>query len=179
MRQSGKLQSVSAISYKIGKSFETQIEERLGVEALAVVILNFNNDCIKEYGSLVVAIDRGDVWFKPKIYELDMKNRVSPPAKTSIEENPKLELIALPPHLMYEFLGNGDTLPIIIASDLNEQQVDSLLKVLKSSKDLLGGLLWTLLGSLLLFVLIKSKSCPIINQVLSSRDSLIHICKRS
>ena len=60
-----------------------------------------------------------------------MKNRESPPAKPSIEEAPKLELKALPPHLRYEFLGNGDTLPIIIASDLNEQQVESLVKVIK------------------------------------------------
>ena len=57
IRQSGELQSVSAISYKVGKSSETQIEERLGVEALAVVIMNFNNDCLEEYGSLFVALD--------------------------------------------------------------------------------------------------------------------------
>ena len=42
MRQSGELQSVSSISYKVGKSSETQIEEHLGVEPLAVVILNFD-----------------------------------------------------------------------------------------------------------------------------------------
>ena len=35
MRQSGEIQSVSAISYKVGKSSETQIEECLGVEPLA------------------------------------------------------------------------------------------------------------------------------------------------
>ena len=49
MRQSGELQSVSTISYKIGESFETQINERLGVEALASVIINFDNDCIEVY----------------------------------------------------------------------------------------------------------------------------------
>ena len=47
MRQRGELQSVSAISYKVGKLSETQIEERLGVEALAAVIMNFDNDCIE------------------------------------------------------------------------------------------------------------------------------------
>ena len=46
MRQSGEIQSVSAISYKVGKSSETQIEECLGVEALMAVIMNFDNDCI-------------------------------------------------------------------------------------------------------------------------------------
>ena len=35
MRQSGELQLVSAISYNIGETSETQIEERLGVEELA------------------------------------------------------------------------------------------------------------------------------------------------
>ena len=65
------------------------IEERLGVEALAVVIMNFDSNFIKEYESLVVALDRGDVCFKPKKYELDMKNRESPPTKPSIEESQK------------------------------------------------------------------------------------------
>ena len=138
MRHSGELQLVSAISYKVGKSSETQIEERLSVEALAAVIMNFDNGCIQEYGSLDTALDHGDVRFKPKKYELDMKNRESPPAKPSIEEAPKLELKALPPHLRYEFLGNGDTLLVIVVSDLNEQQVESLVKVLKRFKRAIG-----------------------------------------
>ena len=88
--------------------------------------MNFDSDCIEEYESLVAALERGDVRFKPKKYDLDLKNRESPPARPSIEEDLKLELKALPPHLRYEFLGNGDTLPVIIASDLDEQQVQSL-----------------------------------------------------
>ena len=63
MRQSGELQSASPISYNMGETFETQIEERLGVEALATVIMNFDSDCIEEYESLVAALDRGDVRF--------------------------------------------------------------------------------------------------------------------
>ena len=49
MRQSGELQSVSAISYNMGETSQTQIEERLSVEALAAVIMNFDSDCIEEY----------------------------------------------------------------------------------------------------------------------------------
>ena len=79
--------------------------------------MNLYSDCIEEYESLVAALDRGDVRFKPKKYKLDMKNHESPAAKPSIEEAQKLEQKALPPHLRYEFLGNGDTLPVIIASD--------------------------------------------------------------
>ena len=70
-----------------------------------------------------------------------MKNRESPPVKPSIEEVPKLELKALPPHLRYEFLGKGDIFPVIIASELNEQQVESLVKVLKRFKKAIG---WTI-----------------------------------
>ena len=47
MRQSGEIQSVSAISYRVEKSSEVQIEERLGVKALVVVIMNFDSDCIE------------------------------------------------------------------------------------------------------------------------------------
>ena len=57
MRQSGELQSVFAIFYKVERSSEVQIEEILGVEALASVIINFESDFIEEYGSLVAALD--------------------------------------------------------------------------------------------------------------------------
>ena len=70
-----------------------------------------------------------------------MKNRESPPVKPSIKEAPKVELKALQSHLRYEFLGNGDTLPVIIASDLDEQQVQILVKVLKRFKRAIG---WTI-----------------------------------
>ena len=104
MRQSGQLQPVYVISYNMGETSETQIEKCLGVKALAAVIMNFDSDCIEEYESLVATLDRGDVRFKSKKFELDIKNRESPPAKPSIEEAPKLELKALPPHLRYEYL---------------------------------------------------------------------------
>ena len=53
MRQNGEIQSVYAISYKVESSSEVQIEMCLGVEALEAVIMNFESDCIEEYGSLV------------------------------------------------------------------------------------------------------------------------------
>ena len=84
MRQSGELQSVSAISYNMGETSETEIEECLNVKVLAAVIMNFDSDWIEEYESLVAALDRGDVRFKPKKFDLDMKNRESLPAKPSI-----------------------------------------------------------------------------------------------
>ena len=57
MRKSCKIQLVYVISYRVQKSSEVQIEERLGVEALVAVIMNFDSDCIEECGSLVKALD--------------------------------------------------------------------------------------------------------------------------
>ena len=63
-----------------------------------------------------------------------MKHRDSPPMKPSIEKDPKVDIKALPPHLRYVFLGKVDTLPIIIAADLNVNHVKSLVEVLKRFK---------------------------------------------
>ena len=103
--------------------------------------MNYYINYIEEYGSLFAALDRGNVRFQPKKLELDMKNRESPPTKPSIEDDPKVELKALPPHPMYLFLGKGDTLLVIIASDLKGHQVESFVEVLNRFKYLFGGLL--------------------------------------
>ena len=56
-RPSSDIPSVSVISYRVEKSFKVQIEECLGVEALGAVTMNFDSDCIEEYGSLVRTLD--------------------------------------------------------------------------------------------------------------------------
>ena len=63
-----------------------------------------------------------------------MKHRESLSAKPSIGETPKLELKALPLHLKYVFFGTHDTLPVIIVSDLNVEQMECLVEVLKRFK---------------------------------------------
>ena len=98
MKQSGELQMVSSISYRVESISEVQTEERLGIEALAAVIMNFESDGIKYYGSLVDATERNGYRSKPKRLELDMKNCNSPPAKKPLEEAPKYDLKALPSH---------------------------------------------------------------------------------
>ena len=70
-----------------------------------------------------------------------MKHRESRLAKPSIEEAPKVELKAPPPHLRYVFLKKGDTLLVIIASDSNVHQVESLVEVLNRFKRAIG---WTI-----------------------------------
>ncbi|XP_009763961.2 uncharacterized protein [Nicotiana sylvestris] len=57
-----------------------------------------------------------------------------PPPKPSIEEAPKLELKPLPPHIQYAYLGDFDTLPVIVSSDLSKLQEEKLLRVLREHK---------------------------------------------
>ncbi|CAN6695169.1 unnamed protein product [Malus baccata var. baccata] len=54
---------------------------------------------------------------------------------------PTLELKPLPSHLKYVFLGEDQTLPVIISSSLTAQEEDKLIRVLKEHKYAIG---WTL-----------------------------------
>jgi len=60
------------------------------------------------------------------------------PLVPSLISPPKLELKQLPAMLKYAFLGTNDTLPVIIASDLQDDQESSLLNVLKEHKEAIG-----------------------------------------
>ncbi|CAM8913043.1 unnamed protein product [Rhodiola kirilowii] len=59
----------------------------------------------------------------------------------SVMQAPKIELKPLPGHLKYTFLGDNNTLPVIIKSGLEAGQERSLTKVLKQHKLAIG---WTL-----------------------------------
>ncbi|XP_071924761.1 uncharacterized protein [Coffea arabica] len=56
-------------------------------------------------------------------------------------EPPKLELKPLPTHLRYEFLGENNTLPVIVNAYLDEEQCAKLLRVLRRHKKVIG---WTI-----------------------------------
>ncbi|CAN6723509.1 unnamed protein product [Malus baccata var. baccata] len=60
---------------------------------------------------------------------------------SSIVQPPTLELKPLPSHLKYVFLGEDQTLPVIISSSLTAQEEDKLIRVLKEHKSAIG---WTL-----------------------------------
>ncbi|CAN6579370.1 unnamed protein product [Malus baccata var. baccata] len=59
----------------------------------------------------------------------------------SIIQPPSLELKPLPSHLKYVFLGEQETLPIIISFSLTAQEEDKLVRVLREYKTAIG---WTL-----------------------------------
>ncbi|KAJ0886463.1 putative nucleotidyltransferase, Ribonuclease H [Helianthus annuus] len=61
--------------------------------------------------------------------------------KPSLEEPPALELKVLPKHLKYAYVGEGSTLPVIIASNLTGEQEERLMKVLVTHRAAIG---WTI-----------------------------------
>ena len=59
----------------------------------------------------------------------------------SLARPPDLELKVLPQHLKYAYLGNNETLSVIISTHLIECEEEQLLKVLKEHKEAMG---WTI-----------------------------------
>jgi len=59
---------------------------------------------------------------------------------------PKLELKPLPENLKYTYLGDNETLPVIISSALTLDQEEKLIKVLREHSEALGWILADLKG---------------------------------
>ena len=67
-----------------------------------------------------------------------LTNESIPQPISSIESSPKSELKVLPNHLKYVYLGENETFPVIIASDLTLEQEQLLLPILKKNKEAIG-----------------------------------------
>ncbi|XP_071939053.1 uncharacterized protein [Coffea arabica] len=59
----------------------------------------------------------------------------------SVVQAPVLELKPLPEHLKYAYLGDNETLPVIISSALSKIQEEKLIRVLREHKEAIG---WTI-----------------------------------
>ncbi|XP_071921861.1 uncharacterized protein [Coffea arabica] len=59
----------------------------------------------------------------------------------SVVQAPILELKPLPEHLKYAYLGDNETLPVIISSALSKTQEEKLIRVLREHKEVIG---WTI-----------------------------------
>ncbi|XP_016683994.1 uncharacterized protein [Gossypium hirsutum] len=64
---------------------------------------------------------------RKKFESLDLTEQSFKPPKPSIKESPTLELKPLLQHLKYPYLGNNNTLPIVISTKLTLEQEDMLL----------------------------------------------------
>ncbi|KAK8659148.1 hypothetical protein V6N13_029358 [Hibiscus sabdariffa] len=58
----------------------------------------------------------------------------------SVLQAPQIELKELPKHLKYAFLGENDTLPVIVSNKLSEKEENELIRVLREHKEAIG---WT------------------------------------
>ncbi|XP_047257466.1 uncharacterized protein LOC124889561 [Capsicum annuum] len=100
------------------------------------------SELVEEYDEVVALLmGLGSYTKNPVKLDLDLKYRESPPAKPSIIEIPQLKLMSLPSHLQYVFLGEDNTLPIIVVVDLEPCQVDSLKLIVKKFISAIG---WTI-----------------------------------
>ncbi|XP_047268117.1 uncharacterized protein LOC124898523 [Capsicum annuum] len=61
--------------------------------------------------------------------------------KASIDEAPKLELKVLPPNFKCVYLGDNDTLPVILSAGLSDMQIKEAMKVLKIRKKGFDGII--------------------------------------
>ena len=95
------------------------------------------NEFIEEINTLLdsVPIMNTNLW-KNKVEPLPMSTVVP---ISSINESPKLELRPIPDTLKYAFLGDWKTLPVIISSQLDEDQEGKLLDVLSEHKEVYIG----------------------------------------
>lgn len=82
--------------------------------------------------------DYGASPWQPKFEELPERSGEQQPSSIV---SPKPELKPLPQGLKHEFLGPGDTFPVIISSELNASQCKQLLHILNEHKSALG---WTI-----------------------------------
>ncbi|XP_076937530.1 uncharacterized protein LOC143605207 [Bidens hawaiensis] len=70
-----------------------------------------------------------------------LPNTIDSKLRPSLESSPAVELKELPKHLKYVFLGEGETLPAIIAANLEDEQEKALVGGLREHKVAIG---WTI-----------------------------------
>ncbi|XP_060197992.1 uncharacterized protein LOC132626971 [Lycium barbarum] len=116
----------------IDDAVEHKMEEESLGEALTEVLINFDACDMEGYVETINALEGlGSYTYHPRKLDLDLANRTTPPAKTSIVEPPKIELKQFPTHLRYEFLGPNKTLSVIISALLTEEQIEHLVEILR------------------------------------------------
>lgn len=132
MNQLNDMSLVSAIEVIVDKYMTVTIEDRMSVETLAAMLMNFDANFLSNYLKTVNAFyGIRSHSYTPNKLDLYLKNTLRPQSKPSIEEPPVLELKQLPRHIRYGFLGTNNTLHVILDVDLDDEKVQEVIKVLK------------------------------------------------
>lgn len=66
MKLENDLKLVFVVNHIVERGPDMTIEERLGIDSLAAVMINFEGDDIEDYDELVTALDRFEFCSKPK-----------------------------------------------------------------------------------------------------------------
>ncbi|CAN6700866.1 unnamed protein product [Malus baccata var. baccata] len=111
------------------------------VDSLAQVHLDRMNDDALEIALVHGIGARNKCGGIHATHGMDFNPIAMPPCGEVVEMPPTLELKQLPSHLKYVFLGEDQTVPVIISSSLTAQEEDKLIRVLKEHKSAIG---WTL-----------------------------------
>ncbi|KAK8925800.1 hypothetical protein KSP39_PZI018378 [Platanthera zijinensis] len=126
--------NISICDYNLNNKSENQ--DDLLTQILTYEDLSDDED---ESHECLQLIERLTVWSrKPEPLEIPEKSSAVRP---SIVDPPTLELKPLPEHLMYVYLGENNTLPVIINSKLHAEQQQGLVELLKQYKLAIG---WTI-----------------------------------
>ena len=72
-------------NHNVERGFDVSIEERLVIDALTAVMMNFEGDSIEDYDELIATLDRFEFRSKQNKLKLYMKNRHSLLAKPSLK----------------------------------------------------------------------------------------------
>ncbi|XP_062086335.1 uncharacterized protein LOC133792444 [Humulus lupulus] len=130
---------LSVIETLVAETFHKEIRKA----DLGVNIFEDDEEFSKEEESQVTWVESSKPAMKfSKPYEsLNLSEGNFKPPKPSIQEPPKLELKPLPSHLKYAYLGENETLPVIISALLGAEAESLLLEVLKEHKKAIG---WTM-----------------------------------
>ncbi|GKC18258.1 reverse transcriptase domain-containing protein [Tanacetum coccineum] len=150
----------SSILYSIE---ETPLEEKLFAEFDEFMAMNVEED---------IKSDNEEPTFEKITFDTDYK------IKTSLKEPPTdLEIKQLPDHLEYTFLEEPSFLPVIISSQLSEQNKDKLVSILKRHKQAFACKTTDIPESVEVFMNDFSVFGNSFNNCLNNLDKMLQCCK--
>ena len=112
--------------------FEVNFIENMTSEHKEEITLESKDE--KELESSDLNLDEIEWAANPSSIEMEKSSLTPPP----FEPPPSLELKALPKHLKYAYLGEQETLPVIVASNLTNRQEEDLLATLRKHREAIG-----------------------------------------
>ena len=130
-------EEANMIDISVSHTFEESCDEDPLEKCLTHFGQNFDIDeSLREVNALLdsVPVAYTNQW-KPHVEPLPVSTSVPVP---SIIKPPKLELKSVPNTLKYAFLGESETMPVIILSHLDKDQKGKLLDVLGEYKETIG-----------------------------------------